>query len=59
MLDAVSKVPLHQGMIEVIIQDEDCYVTAGSDGWIKWFKITEIDVAEADEGLDVSLKPVK
>jgi hypothetical protein len=46
-------------MIEVILKDEDCYVSAGADGYIKWFKINDIDAAEAEEGLDVEIKPVK
>lgn len=55
MLDAENKVPLHKGMIEVLIQDDDYYVTAGADGFIKWWRISEIDQAEAEEGLDFSI----
>ena len=50
---------LHQGMIEVIIQDDQYFVTAGVDGYIKWWKVIDIDSAEADEGLDVALVPTK
>ena len=46
-------------MIEVLLKDEDCYVSAGADGYIKWFKINDLDSAEAEEGLDVAIKPVK
>jgi hypothetical protein len=34
---------LHKGVIEVIIQDGDFYITAGADGFIKWWKISDID----------------
>lgn len=46
--------------IEVMLQDgDDYYVTAGTDGWIKWWRISEIDAAEADEGIDFALAPVR
>jgi hypothetical protein len=46
-------------MIEVLLRDGEFYVTAGEDGYIKWWKISDIDTAEADEGYDVSLLPVR
>lgn len=59
MLDEEAKTPLHKGMIEVLLQDDDCFVSAGADGYIKWWKINEVDSAEAEEGLDVAIAPVK
>jgi len=59
MLDAEKKIPLHAGMVEVIIQDEEYFLSAGADGYIKWWRMAEIDVAEAEEGLDFSIVPVK
>jgi len=59
MLDAENKTPLHKGMIEVLLQDEDYYVTAGADGFIKWWRISDIDQAEAEEGLDFAISPTK
>jgi hypothetical protein len=41
--DAEKKIPLHKGMIEVLLKDEDYYVTAGADGFIKWWRISDID----------------
>ena len=55
LLNVENKTPLHKGIIEVIIQDGDFYITAGADGFIKWWKISDIDYAEAEEGLDVAL----
>jgi len=46
-------------MIEVLLQDEDYYVTAGADGFIKWWRISDIDQAEAEEGLDFAISPTK
>lgn len=59
MLNVQDQTPLHKGMIEVIIQEDDCFITAGADGYIKWWKIKEIDQAEADEGVDFAIEPVK
>ena len=46
-------------MIEVILQDDDFYVTAGSDGYIKWWRISDIDSAEAEEGIDYAIVPTR
>lgn len=59
MLDVENKTPLHKGMIEVLLQDDDFYVTAGADGYIKWWRISEIDQAEAEEGLAFAISPTK
>lgn len=59
MLDDVTKKPLHDGMIEVILQEEENFITAGTDGWIKWWRVSEVDAAEADEGVDFPIRPVK
>ena len=59
VLDVENQTMLHQGMIEVILQDGEYFVTAGVDGYIKWWKVIDVDSAEADEGLDVALVPTK
>jgi hypothetical protein len=59
LLDVEENKPLHKGMIEVMIADGEFYITAGHDGYIKWWRITDIDTAEADEGLDFAIKPIK
>jgi hypothetical protein len=59
MLDDKLKIPLHNGFIEVILQDKEYFVTAGGDGYVKWFRISDIDSAEAEEGLDFSITPTK
>jgi len=46
-------------MIEVMIADGEYYITAGHDGYIKWWRITDIDTAEADEGVDFAIKPIR
>lgn len=59
MLDIENLTPLHKGMIEVLFQEDDNFVTSGDDGWIKWWNIAEVDTAEAEEGVDFEIKPVK
>lgn len=59
MLDDVKKTPLHQGMVEILIQDDEYFISAGADGYIKWWRMSEIDAAEAEEGLDFPIAPVK
>mmetsp|Transcript_35625 Transcript_35625/g.54476 ORF Transcript_35625/g.54476 Transcript_35625/m.54476 type:complete len:238 (+) Transcript_35625:896-1609(+) len=59
MLDCDNQVPLHKGMIEVLLQDGEHYVTAGADGYIKWWRISDIDSAEAEEGLDCNISAVR
>jgi len=59
MLNVEEQTPCHQGMIEVIVQDGDYFLTAGADGYVKWWKVAEIDQAEAEEGTDVALKPLR
>lgn len=46
-------------MVEVMLQDDEFFVTAGADGYIKWWRITDIDTAEADDGIDVALVPTR
>jgi len=38
-----------------LLQDGDYYVTAAHDGYIKWWRISDIDGAEAEEGLDYAI----
>ena len=57
--DAAKKTPLHNGFIEVIMFDGDHFITAGGDGYIKWWKFGDIDNAEADETLEVAIHPVR
>jgi WD40 repeat protein len=59
MLEVEPHKPLHNGWLEVIIQDGDYFLTAGADGWIKWWRISEIDSAEAEEGVDYAIAPVR
>ena len=59
VLEQESKKPLHKGMIEVILFEDDQFITAAHDGAIKWWSLVEIDNAEADEVLEVAIQPVK
>ena len=59
VLDAEDKTPLHKGMVEVILFEDDYFISAAHDGHIKWWSLAEIDEAEADEVLEVAIQPVK
>ena len=62
VLDQSLKTPLHHGMIEVVYLDpehHEYFITAGGDGYIKWWKFHDIDNAEADEILEVVIAPYK
>ena len=51
--------PLHQGGIEVVILEEGFVITAGADGYIRWWDFEQVDNAEPDEGLDIVITPLK
>jgi WD40 repeat protein len=59
VLDAKAKTPLHKGFVEVVMFDGEHFITAGGDGFIKWWKFSDIDNAEADETLEVAIVPAK
>ena len=59
VLDQETKRPLHNGMIEVILFENDEFITAAHDGYIKWWSLAEIDQCEADEVLEVTVEPTK
>lgn len=59
VLDQETKRPLHDGMIEVILFEDDQFITAGHDGYIKWWSLAEIDQCEADEVLEVAIAPTR
>lgn len=46
-------------MIEIVYLDGEHFITAGGDGYIKWWKFSDVDNAEADETVEVEIKPVK
>jgi len=59
VLDQVKKTPLHDGCIEVILYENEHFITAGTDGYIKWWPLVDIDNAEADEIAEVAIAPTK
>ena len=59
VLNVESKAPLHNGHIECIMLDGETIITAATDGWIKWWSLTEIDAAEAGEIQEVAIEPLK
>jgi cilia- and flagella-associated protein 44 len=59
VLDVETKRPLHKGAIEVILFENDEFISCGTDGYIKWWSLVEIDNAEADEVAEVAIRPIK
>ena len=59
VLDEEAKTPLHNGMVTVILFEDDMFITAGHDGCVKWWPLADIDAAEADEALEVAIVPHK
>lgn len=58
-LDGEKKIPLHNGAIEVILFENGEFITAGHDGYIKWWSLQQIDNAEADEIAEVIIQPLR
>ena len=53
VMDENEKTPLHKGFIEVVLLEGDQFITAGEDGYIRWWSFTDVDNAEADETPEV------
>ena len=58
-MDGDKKIPLHNGPIEVILFENGEFITAGHDGYIKWWSLQQIDNAEADEIAEVIIQPLR
>jgi len=54
--------PCHVGAIYVVIleREEGKFVTAGQDGWIRWWDLSTVDAAEvdSDKTMDFEMEPV-
>ena len=46
-------------MIEVVLYEDKNFITAGADGYIKWWPLADIDQAEGDEAPEVAIRPLK
>jgi hypothetical protein len=57
--DVKTKESLHKGFIEVVMFDGEQFITAGGDGYIRWWKFADVDNAEAGDFLEVAIHPVK
>jgi hypothetical protein len=44
--------PSHGGAVEVVMLQGDDFLSAGTDGYIRWWNFDEVDQAEPDEGLE-------
>jgi WD40 repeat protein len=55
--------PCHEGAIFVVIleRQEGRFVTAGQDGWVRWWDFSALDAAEvdSDKSLDFELEPTE
>ena len=57
--DVHTKECLHKGFIEVVMFDGENFITAGGDGYIRWWKFSDVDNAEAGDHLEVAIQPIK
>lgn len=58
--DDEAMTPLHDGFLEIVILQKDEFITAGEDGFIKFWNFTDIDTAEfSDEKMEVAIKPIR
>ena len=52
--------PLHKGFLEIVILEDEEFITAGEDGYIKFWNFQEIDSAEfSDEKMEVAIHPTR
>jgi WD40 repeat protein len=57
--DHTTMKPCHDGMIEFIVIEGDFVITAGGDGYIKWWKFMDVENAEADDIQEVDIRPIR
>ena len=43
----------------MVLLEGDQFITAGEDGYIRWWSFTDVDNAESDEIPEVEIKPVQ
>lgn len=51
--------PCHRGAIESIFYYRDMIISGGKDGYLKSWRMAELDQAEGDEHLNYFTKPIK
>lgn len=58
--DIASMKPLHNGFLEIIILQGETFITAGADGFIKFWNFQDIDTAEfSDEQMEFEIHPIR
>ena len=55
-----TKEPLHKGFLEIVLLYKEEFITAGQDGYIRFWKFQDIDTAEfSDELMEVAIIPTR
>lgn len=54
-----EEVGCHEGCVESIFLYKDCIISGGKDGYLKAWKMQELDQAEGDDHLNYFTQPVK
>lgn len=54
-----DKTPLHEGMIEEVLLLGEQIITAGQDGYIRFWDFNEIDNVDPDEAPEVAISPLR
>lgn len=51
--------PCHGGAVETVLLLKDTFLTAGTDGYLKWWDLNQVDLAEPEEGFEVPIECTK
>mmetsp|Transcript_13054 Transcript_13054/g.24383 ORF Transcript_13054/g.24383 Transcript_13054/m.24383 type:complete len:1620 (+) Transcript_13054:1554-6413(+) len=51
--------PCHNGSVEALMFEDECFISAGSDGYLRWWTFQSVDMAEPDETVDVPIDCVR
>lgn len=49
----------HEGSIEALMYEDECFISAGSDGYLRWWSFQSVDMAEPNETVDVPIECVR
>ena len=59
LIKMTEEIPCHTATIEVLFRHNDLIVSAGNDGFIRFWDALEIDQCEGDDDLYYYIKPSK
>jgi WD40 repeat protein len=51
--------PCHVGGVEALLFEDDCFISAGNDGYLRWWTFQSVDMAEPNETVDVPIECIR